>query len=282
MVVSDTRVDAHAEEETSQLWLEGSTPPRPGIPLTMRPGIQLFLANNPSSWTFEGTNTWVLTDAGHAIVVDPGPEDEPHQRAVADWLAAREVHLEHIVISHGHWDHSGGVKPLAALTGVPGVTDLRGSADGTALPFGAASDEELLVYRTPGHTSDGITLLWPRHKVAFVGDSAMARANPYIHHPDGTVTDILESMDKLAGLVDDSWLLLSGHGPVITSPRTHLVRRMESRQRRIAEVRGHHENGLDEAQIVAAMYGDRGEQTQRAAAATVSALLAHITERTDR
>ncbi|WP_162802285.1 MBL fold metallo-hydrolase [Ornithinimicrobium murale] len=266
-------------EPATGLWLEGSTPPRPGVPLTLRPGIQLFLANNPSSWTFEGTNTWVLTDQGQAIVVDPGPVDEPHQQAVADWLAAREAHLEHLVISHGHWDHSGGAKPLAALTGSSGVTDLRGSADGTPLPFGGDSGEHLLVYRTPGHTSDGITLLWPRHKVAFVGDTALARVNPYIHHPDGTVTDILESMDKLAGLLDDSWLMLSGHGPVITSPRSHLVRRMTSRQRRIAEVRAHHEDGLVEEQIVNAMYGDRGEQTRRAAAATVQALLAHITER---
>lgn len=275
MVVSDIRTDPMTD-----LWLEGTPAPRPGEPRQLALGIQLVLANNPSSWTFEGTNTWVLTDSGRAIVLDPGPEEEAHQRAVADWLAAQDLEVAHIVVSHGHGDHAQGAKPLAALTGSSGITDLRESEDGAPLAFGGASDEELTVYRTPGHTSDGISLIWPREKVALVGDSALARVNPYIHHPNGTVTDMLATMDKLAGLVDDSWLMLSGHGPVITSPRTHLVRRMESRQRRIAEVRAHHERGLTEDQIVTAMYGDRGEQTLLAATATVRALLAHITEGT--
>lgn len=266
------------EADVSELWLEGASPPSPGVPVAFAPGVHLILANNPSAWTFEGTNTWLLTDGGHGVVLDPGPEDPAHQRVVADWLRAGEVRLEHIVVSHGHGDHAGGAKALAALTGLPGITDLRGWSGGSRLPFGPGSQEHLEVYPTPGHTSDGITLLWPRHKIALVGDTALARVNPYIHHPDGTITDILASMDTLAGLVDDSWLLMAGHGPVISSPRSHLSRRIRYRQQRIAEVRRHLESGLDEEQIVTAMYGDRDEQTRPAATATVRALLAHLTQ----
>lgn len=269
--------DLASTPERAEVWPAGATPPPPGAPTPFREGIELVLCNNPSSWTFEGTNTWVISDGGHAIVVDPGPEDAEHQQAVADWLAAQDLELEHILLSHGHHDHAAGSKPLTRLAGGPGVTDLRGCEDGTPVPFGSRSEDQLLAVRTPGHTSDGLSFLWPRHKVAFVGDTALARVNPYIHHPDGTVADILDSMEKLAEMVDDSWLMLSGHGPVITHPRTHLHRRMESRHRRIAEVRGHHDKGLDEDQIVTAMYGDRGEQTRMAASATVRALLAHIT-----
>ena len=33
------------------------------------------LAPNPSVYTLEGTNTWVVGD-GPTIVIDPGPDDE--------------------------------------------------------------------------------------------------------------------------------------------------------------------------------------------------------------
>lgn len=270
--------DATSTPEGSEVWPHGDAPPVPGAPTAFRDGIELVLCNNPSSWTFEGTNTWVISEGGRAIVLDPGPKDDAHQRAVADRLAAQELQIEHILLSHNHFDHSGGSKPLTALAGGSGVTDLRGCEDGTPVTFGPGTGDQLLAYRTPGHTSDGISFLWPRHKVAFVGDTALARVNPYIHHPDGTVSDILDTMEKLADLVDDSWLMLAGHGPAIHHPRTHLHRRMDSRHRRIAQVREHYEDGLDEEQIITAMYGDRGEQTRMAASATVQALLAHITE----
>lgn len=268
--------DVRRSIETAEIWLQGMSPPTPGEPVSFCRGVHLFLADNPSAWTFEGTNTWVLTDSGHAVVFDPGPEESAHQQTVADWIVDHDLHVEHVLVSHGHGDHAGGAKSLAGLVGLPGITDLRQTSDGTLLPFGAASSEQLVVYRTPGHTSDGVTLLWPGKRIALVGDTALSQVNPYIHHPDGTVMDILQSMDMLAGLVDDSWWLLPGHGPIVDNPRTHLVRRMESRHRRISEVRAHHLAGLDEEQIVTAMYGDRDETTRMAAIATVRALLAYI------
>lgn len=272
--------EANPRIDASQIWLEGMNPPTPGASVSFCHGVHMFLANNPSAWTFEGTNTWVLTDGGHAIVFDPGPEEPEHQQVVARWLSERGLLVEHILVSHRHGDHAGGAKSLAALTGRSGITDLRRAKSGSSLSFGAGSEDQLVVYRTPGHTSDGITLLWPRRRVALVGDTALSRVNPYIHHPDGTVMDILQSMDTIAGLVDDSWLLLPGHGPVISNPRSHLTRRIESRHRRIEAVREHHELGLDTEQIVLAMYGDRDATTRMAAVATVQALLAYITEGT--
>lgn len=272
MAVSDLRFQTGA----SEVWPNGAAPPAPGVPAPLSEGIELILCDNPSSWTFEGTNTWIAFHGDGAIVMDPGPEDAEHQQAVVDRLSESGLRLAHIVLSHGHGDHAGGSSALASLAGSEGVTDLRGCADGTPVPFGTSDGEHLVAIRTPGHTSDGISLLWPRRKVAFVGDTMLARVNPYIHHPDGTVSDILATMAKLADLVDDTWIMLPGHGPVITEPSSHLRRRIESRQRRIAEVRGYVERGLGEEEIITAMYGDRGEQTRMAATATVQALLAHI------
>lgn len=44
------------------------------------------LAPNPSPMTLDGTNTWIVAepDADLAVVIDPGPLDETHLKAVVD------------------------------------------------------------------------------------------------------------------------------------------------------------------------------------------------------
>src|SRR5258706_14257133 len=84
--------------------------------LTMLPDwVTLVRAPNPGPMTLDGTNTWLLrAPNGGCVVIDPGPLDEGHLRAVAD-----HAPIAAILLTHGHPDHTEGVPRPAALTGAP-------------------------------------------------------------------------------------------------------------------------------------------------------------------
>src|SRR4051795_13410019 len=73
-------------------------------------GVVRVRADNPSPMTLDGTNTYVVS----GWVVDPGPDDEGHLRAV---LAAAGDSPVGIGLTHDPPDHSEGAERLAAMAG---------------------------------------------------------------------------------------------------------------------------------------------------------------------
>src|SRR6059058_4420633 len=115
---------------------------------TMLPMLRVIrvLAPNPGPFTLEGTNTWIV-GRGPCAVIDPGPEDEGHIRAVA--RAAGPV--EAILVTHGHPDHAPGAAELARLTGAS-VFAMKPSDGGIRLKDNQAIDvggARLRCVRTP-------------------------------------------------------------------------------------------------------------------------------------
>ncbi len=83
----------------------------------LEPGIRRILAPNPSPMTYWGTNTYVVGE-GRVAVIDPGPADPVHLRAILNGLAPGET-VSYILVTHAHLDHSPLARPLAEATGAP-------------------------------------------------------------------------------------------------------------------------------------------------------------------
>lgn len=205
---------------------------------SLRPVTELasvLLADNPSPMTLDGTNTWLLRAPGSrsCLVVDPGPGDERHLRAVA--AAAGSV--AEILLTHGHPDHAEGAAAFRALTGAPvRALDPVQRLGGEGLGEGdviAAAGVEVRVLATPGHTSD--SLCFAVGDAVLTGDTVLGRGSTVVAHPDGRLVDYLASLRRLEDL--GTRTVLPGHGPELPDLAAVTRAYLAHREERLAQVR---------------------------------------------
>lgn len=212
-------------------------------------GVQRMTVNNPSPFTFHGTNSYIVGDRSVAVI-DPGPEDEAHFQALMVALEGREV--THIFVSHTHRDHSPLAKRLKAATGAVTVAEgphraARPLHEGERNPFAESADMDfvpdialgddatlsgdgwtLRALHTPGHTANHATFALDGTGIVFSADHVMAWATTIVAPPDGSMSDYMASLDQL--LKRDDRQFLPGHGGPVNDP-TAFMRGLRAHRR---------------------------------------------------
>ena len=205
--------------------------PRHGEAVEMVPGLVRVTCNNPSPFTFHGTNSYIL---GHdsVAVIDPGPPNEAHLKALVDAIGGRTV--SHIIITHTHMDHSPLAKPLAELTGaetfgegphrparalnIGEINALDASGDNDFVPDHVLTHGDIVdgdgwslkSLFTPGHTANHLAFGWQGTDYLFPGDHVMAWATSIVAPPDGSMSDYMNSLEIL--LAEPQQTYFPGHG----------------------------------------------------------------------
>lgn len=156
-------------------------------------------------------------------VIDPGGE------GMTILAKARELDLtvEAIVLTHGHFDHVGGVKELQRAARCPVWLHQGDMAMPAALTAGPLEPTDYLeegmelkvagltfrVLHTPGHTPGSVCLL--AADALFVGDTLFAGSCGRVDLPGGDEAQMLASLKRLGKLAFDG-KVFSGHGPATT------------------------------------------------------------------
>ena len=252
---------------------------------------ECVLAPNANLMTLDGTNTWILRerDFGRSVVIDPGPLDDGHLRAVAD--IAGDVQA--VLLTHHHLDHSEGARAFAERVGC-GVRALdpeyrlgsEGLAGGDVVAVG---DLEIRVVSTPGHTSDSLSFHVPADGAVLTGDTVLGRGTTVVAHPDGELGAYLSSLDRLRDLAErhDVSAIWPGHGPVIPDALGALDYYIAHRQERLGQVEAAlatlpvGEIPADELprRVVEVVYQDVDQVLWGAAELSVRAQLAYLAHR---
>ena len=244
-------------------------------PVTLYASV--LLARNPSPMTLDGTNTWLLRTQGaeSCLVIDPGPDDPEHLRAVV--AAAGEV--TEILLTHGHLDHSAGAAALRALTRAPvRALDPAQRLGGEGLGEGdvvAAAGVEVRVLATPGHTAD--SLCFAVGDAVLTGDTVLGRGTTVVAHPDGRLADYLDSLRRLHEL--GTRAVLPGHGPELPDLAAVTSAYLAHREERLEQIRAALDQlGPDAAatDVVRVVYADVDPVLWPAAELSVRAQLEYL------
>lgn len=169
------------------------------------------------------TNCYLVWDAGRddCVLIDPGymPEE------ILGVVRQKGKHISAILLTHGHFDHVGGVRKIAAETGCkvylrpeektmpPEMT--AGELYCTDF-YGESVTEAGLTFRvlpTPGHTPGSVCLIC--RDAIFSGDTLFAGSCGRTDFPGSDPKEMVSSLQKLASLSED-YDVFPGHGEATT------------------------------------------------------------------
>jgi hydroxyacylglutathione hydrolase len=182
-----------------------------------------------------GTNCYVVRaelGAPESVVIDPGAE----AGRLRTELAEMEARCAAILITHGHWDHLGGVADLAEATGAPVhmaedertlledinsftpfTFELRPYTPDVLLQGDEALDLAGISFttlRVPGHSP--AHLAYYADGCLFSGDLVFAGSVGRTDLPGGDWDTLVESIRVLADRFPAETTVYPGHGPKTT------------------------------------------------------------------
>ncbi len=171
------------------------------------------------------TNCYLIHETGSktCCVIDPGFEPE----TVLDEAARLGLTVEAVLLTHGHFDHVGGVRQIAADTGCrvylcpedlsmpPAMTagplhHTHTYGEGDVLHLAGL---DITVLHTPGHTPGSVCLRVGN--VLFSGDTLFAGSCGRTDLPGGDWNAIRKSLIRLAAIPEDLQVF-PGHGESTT------------------------------------------------------------------
>ena len=248
------------------------------------PLIRRVVANNPGPFTFVGTGVYIIGH-GEVAVIDPGPELAEHFDVLKDIL--KDETVTHVLVTHGHSDHSPLAQPLAEWAGcktyakncgVPTAKGELGSADDLGFqPDVQIGDGDVIsgpgwtldVIETPGHTCNHICFGLREENACLTGDHIMGWSTTIVAPPDGNMSDYMASLDKIEARDFD--ILWPTHGaPVREDPNGFIQAYRQHRLDREAAIIRHLKAGeTNIPRMVETMYADVDKRLHPAAALSV-------------
>lgn len=165
-------------------------------------------------------NCYILAckETGEGLVIDPG--DEVFR--IVNEITHNQIHLATILLTHGHFDHTGGAVELKRITKAPVLIHPMDAGGLGVPPDGHLHDGQkiqvgkytLSVLHTPGHSPGGVCFFTPG--AVFTGDTLFAGSVGRSDFPGGDHNRLVSGIFKRILPLGDDVRVYPGHGPAST------------------------------------------------------------------
>lgn len=272
-----------------------------GVPRELIPGVVRLVANNPSPFTYKGTNSYLIGETDLALI-DPGPADPAHLAAILK--AAKGRPITHILTTHTHRDHIDGLSAAIAATKAKTagfgpyaitskvVSDKAGgeAMNATKAPFVpdirlghgdtlAGNSWRVTAVHTPGHLPDHLCFALEGTGALFSGDHVMGWNTSIVAPPDGRMGDYNRSLEVLMARTEDT-VYFPGHGGRVEQPQRVAKAYLLHRRMRENAIEEAIKGGADTIEkVTLKVYQGLDPRLLPAAALSVLAHVEHLEER---
>lgn len=211
----------------------------PDLPPISRlsPSIVRIVAGNPSKFTLQGTNTYLVGTGPKRILIDTGEGFPVWAERLGQVLRDEKASVETVLLTHWHHDHVGGVAQVRELQPDVEVRKFVSPSGKGDAAWGAIEDGEVIategaslkaVY-SPGHTDDHVGFVLEGDGALFAGDNVLGHGTAVFED----LAEYMASLKKMAGVVDGR--LYPAHGDLVEDGKAKVREYVEHRQQRERE-----------------------------------------------
>ncbi|EAW20703.1 metallo-beta-lactamase type thioesterase nscB [Aspergillus fischeri NRRL 181] len=254
-------------------YLSGQDATLPSLPdtSTLSSRVIRILGGNPGAMHLQGTNTYLVGTGPSRILIDTGQGLPIWLSRIVGVLHSNNISISHILLTHWHGDHTGGVPDLISYNPTLGEHVYKNLPDAGQKPIEdgqifAVEGATVRAVFTPGHSVDHMCFLLEEENALFTGDNVLGHG--FSVAPD--LGRYMESLELMAGL--GCVLGYPAHGAVIgdlPSKLEEYIRHKEMRVQGILSVlvkerervegdrgtEGRRKGGMTLHEIARAMFG---------------------------
>lgn len=221
----------------------------------------MHVANASVQFTHQGTNTYIIGTGQRRLIIDTGGGEPSWAEIIASTFTSMNISLSHVLLTHWHGDHTGGVPSLLRL--YPHLIDSihknepdqgqQSITDGQTFSVDGATVRAIHV---PGHSKDHMCFILEEENAMFTGDNILG-------HGTTAVEDLGTFMTSLEKMAAQNCLIgYSAHGATVTNLPSKISGELDRKWRRekqvmkgLDRVRSRGEKSVTVKDLVIEIYG---------------------------